>query len=248
LVFSTEKDALSVAEQLYDAQQIGKILIVENIDLRALELAVGLAQVNFPSFNFPIVSNLKCRLPFPKHERECTDKNTPKIYVACLSAYNNGHLHGLWIDATQEPEEIEDDIKWMLSWSPVVDDEPCEEWAIHDYENWMEIKINEYEDINKVSELANLVQKHGKPFVLYRNYYGNDATVEDFEEYYIGVYESEEDFVYQQWDESGQLKELEKLKISSIYINWKAIAHDWFIDSYFSIEASYQEVYVFIRH
>ena len=26
----------------------------------------------------------------------------PSIYVADLAAYNNGYLHGVWIDATQE--------------------------------------------------------------------------------------------------------------------------------------------------
>lgn len=248
LVFDSETDALSVSEQLYNFERVGKILIAENIDLRALELAVSLAQVNFPTFSFPIVSSLKCRLPFPRHERECTDENIPKIYVACLSAYNAGHLHGIYIDATQEPEEIEDDIKWMLSWSPVVHDEACEEWAIHDYENWMGIKIDEYEDISKLAKLATILEEHGEAFAIYYNYYGNDVTVEDFEEYYSGVYESKEDFVCQQWDECGQLKELEKLGISSYYINWEAIANDWFIDSYFSIETSYQEVHVFIRH
>lgn len=31
--------------------------------------------------------------------------NTPRIYAACLAAYNSGRLHGRWIDATQDPEE-----------------------------------------------------------------------------------------------------------------------------------------------
>jgi len=31
---------------------------------------------------------------------------TPQIYVACLASYNNGFLHGQWIDATQSEEEI----------------------------------------------------------------------------------------------------------------------------------------------
>jgi antirestriction protein len=247
LIFNSEIDALSVVEQLYNFERVGKILIAENIDFLALELAVSLAEVSFPAFSFPIVSSLKCRLPFPRHERECTD-NTPKIYVACLSAYNSGHLHGLWIDATQEPEDIEDDIKWMLSWSPFSDDEACEEWAIHDYENWMEIKIDEYEDISKLAKLATILEEHGKAFAIYYNYYGNDVTVEEFEEYYLGLYESKEDFVYQQWDECGQLQELEKLGISSYYINWEGIANDWFVDSYLSIETKYKEVHVFIRH
>ena len=29
-----------------------------------------------------------------------SDSN-PRIYVACLAAYNNGYLHGAWIDADQ---------------------------------------------------------------------------------------------------------------------------------------------------
>ena len=29
-----------------------------------------------------------------------TTLDTPRIYVACLAAYNNGRLHGRWIDAT----------------------------------------------------------------------------------------------------------------------------------------------------
>ncbi|MFB2772267.1 hypothetical protein ACE1AT_23710 [Pelatocladus sp. BLCC-F211] len=92
LIFESETDALSVAEQLYNVERVGNILITDSIDFAALELAASLAQVNFPAFSFPIVSNLKCRLPFPRHQRECTDENTPKIYVACLSAYNAGHV------------------------------------------------------------------------------------------------------------------------------------------------------------
>jgi len=29
-----------------------------------------------------------------------------RIYVACLSTYNNGFLHGEWIDATLEIDDI----------------------------------------------------------------------------------------------------------------------------------------------
>ncbi|NWF61729.1 MAG: antirestriction protein ArdA [Fischerella sp.] len=248
LIFKSAIDALSVAEQLYNVERVDNILITDKVDYAALELAVSLAQVSFPAFSFPIVSSLKCRLPFPRHERECTDENTPKIYVACLSAYNCGMLHGLWIDATQEPEDIEDDIKWMLSWSPVADTEACEEWAIHDYENWQNIKLDEYEDIERVSELANLLEEHGKAFAVYYQYYGNDATIEDFQERYLGQYKDEEDFVYQRWDECGTLKKLEELNINESYIDWSAIARDWFIDSYHSVEVGYKQTYVFSRH
>jgi len=52
-----------------------------------------------------------------------------RIYVASLSDYNAGRLHGAWIDATQDADEIEAEVQEMLAASP----EPiAEEWAIHD--------------------------------------------------------------------------------------------------------------------
>jgi antirestriction protein len=37
-------------------------------------------------------------------------QTTPKIYVACLAAYNSGILHGKWIEANQEAEVIQSEI------------------------------------------------------------------------------------------------------------------------------------------
>ncbi len=59
--------------------------------------------------------------------------STPRIYIACLAAYNNGHLHGAWIDADQDADQIRDAIAAMLARSPVED---AEEYAIHDYEGF----------------------------------------------------------------------------------------------------------------
>lgn len=244
IIFDSELDAVSVAEQLYNVERLDNILFIQNIDLRALNLAIALAQVKIVKRN----ASLRCMLPFPSEERECTDEETPKIYVACLSAYNAGYLHGLWIDGTQQPEDIEDDIKWMLSWSPVADTESCDEWAIHDYEFWQGIQLSEYEDIERVSELAQLLEEHGKAYAVYFQHYGNNyATEEDFKDRYLGEYEDEKDFVYQMWEECGKIQQLEELNIPSFYIDWKAIVQDWFIDSYFSIEVGLRETYVFSR-
>ena len=42
-----------------------------------------------------------------------------RIYVACLAAYNNGILHGKWIDAHQDEIAIFDEINLMLKSSPI---------------------------------------------------------------------------------------------------------------------------------
>lgn len=44
--------------------------------------------------------------------------DTPRIYVASLSDYNAGRLHGEWIDATQELDDIWAEIHAMLAKSP----------------------------------------------------------------------------------------------------------------------------------
>ncbi len=55
----------------------------------------------------------------------------PRIYVACLAAYNNGQLHGRWIKADQDVEPIQSEIADMLAISPIPH---AEEYAIHDFE------------------------------------------------------------------------------------------------------------------
>jgi len=42
-----------------------------------------------------------------------------RIYVADLAAYNAGHLHGVWIDATLELDDIQAQVRTMLAASPV---------------------------------------------------------------------------------------------------------------------------------
>jgi antirestriction protein len=37
-----------------------------------------------------------------------------KIYVACLASYNNGVLHGRWIDASSDVDEMREEVNAML--------------------------------------------------------------------------------------------------------------------------------------
>jgi antirestriction protein len=173
----------------------------------------------------------------------CND-TTPRIYVACLAAYNNGKLHGIWIDCNQDADGIWKEINAMLSSSPESD---AEEWAIHDYENWQGLLIGENESIECIAEIAELLQEHGKAFAVYCNYHNSDANAKDSQDCYVEKYESEEEFAYGFWEELGIVEQLEKLGVYSFYIDWEAVARDLFINSYFSVETGYKEVYVFSR-
>ncbi len=169
-----------------------------------------------------------------------TAQTTSKIYVACLSAYNNGHLHGEWIDANQEVHCIHEDIQKMLKCSPV----PCaEEWAIHDYEGFERLNISEYESIESVANYAQLIMEHGAAYAAYAGYIGTEyATEEGFEEAYQGEWESEEAFAEHIADETMDIPEH-----LQFYLDYEKFARDLFINDYFSEEGGNFKIFVF-RH
>jgi antirestriction protein len=125
-------------------------------------------------------------------------ESTPRIYVASLSDYNAGTLHGCWIDASQDAQTIHAAIAAMLAESR----EPiAEEWAIHDYESFGGLSLGEYESIESVAEVAALLAEHGGFFGQLVEHFGGLANLEDAKRCmddggYCGAFKSLEDYVY----------------------------------------------------
>lgn len=167
-------------------------------------------------------------------------QTTPKIYVACLAAYNNGYLHGQWIEANQDKENIYSEIKGMLLKSPITN---AEEWAIHDYEGFRGLRLSESEDIGKVVEMAAMIEEHGEAWAKFAEYEGIEyATLERFEEAYAGEWASEEDFAENLAEETMEIPQhLE------FYIDYEKLARDLFINDYYSADVESGKVYVFRR-
>ena len=143
----------------------------------------------------------------------------PRIYVACLAAYNNGCLHGRWIDATT-PDEIMAEVRAMLAASPLAG---AEEWAIHDYEGFEGASLSEYASFDTVCALAEFIGEHGRLGAKVYGYFGNDldAAVAAFEDY-AGEYRSAADFAEELTRESGT----EIPPSLDYYIDWQALARD----------------------
>jgi antirestriction protein len=142
-------------------------------------------------------------------ENETSPPPTPRIYVASLSDYNNGVLHGAWIDAAREPEDIQGDINAMLDESRQPD---AEEWAIHDYEQFGGCRIHEYDPIDVVSRIAKGIAEHGYAFAAWAEVNeGASERFEDFERAYLGHYNSLETYAFQIADDFGYNAEIAKL-------------------------------------
>ena len=116
----------------------------------------------------------------------------PRIYVASLSDYNAGRLHGCWLDASQEPSALADGVQAMLARSP----EPfAEEYAIHDYEGFGPLQLSEYESLERVAHLGRGIREHGEAFAAWAGLgTDNDLSVERFEDVYRGTWASLDEY------------------------------------------------------
>lgn len=164
------------------------------------------------------------------------------IYVACLAAYNNGKLHGCWIDATQELDEIQDQINSMLASSP---EEDAEEYAIHDYEGFGSYSLGEYEGIDSAQEVACFIEEHGEIGAELLGYY---SDIEDarkaIEESYCGCHTSVADYAQELTEDTRNIpSHLE------MYIDYERMGRDMELGGdIFTIETGYQEVHIFWSH
>jgi antirestriction protein len=127
------------------------------------------------------------------HTQDQSTNTTPRIYVASLADYNAGRLLGLWIDADQEAEAIDEEIRAMLATSPEF---IAEEWAIHDHEGFGSWSPREFESIETVATVARLIGEHGKVFAELLNHFGGDLKEAKsyMEDGYRGEYESLADY------------------------------------------------------
>lgn len=166
--------------------------------------------------------------------------NQPRIYVACLAAYNNGYLHGAWIDAAHEPWSLWQDVQVMLAASPIAG---AEEWAIHDSTGFAGVRISEHEGFETVAELAAFIIEHGSLGAALLDYFGGDlgeardATTER----HLGSYTRVADYIQEMTEEAMPIPTALRF-----YIDWEAMARDAEMSGeLFTVAVALDEVHVF---
>lgn len=178
-----------------------------------------------------------------------TATTTQRIYVASLSDYNAGRLHGSWIDLT-DVDDIDDVWKQVnailaSSHEQAITGWKAEEWAIHDYEGFGGWRISEYESFETILLVANLIANKGEAF---STFLGNDESIlsgaeyheleEMFDEAYAGEWDTFEDFAENYVEELGWAgMTAEQLEEISSCLDYGKIARDleadyWFSDGY----------------
>lgn len=164
-----------------------------------------------------------------------------RIYVACLASYNNGILHGVWIDATQSVGAINDQIAVMLNASQI---EGAEEFAIHDYEGFEGVPIFEPQSVESVVETAAFIEEHGALGGKLISHFGdlNEAR-EAMSDRYVGQYTSLEDFAQELTEDTTDIPQN-----IAFYIDYERMARDLEISDVLTIEVGFEDVHVFWSH
>ncbi len=166
-----------------------------------------------------------------------------KVYVADLAAYNNGKLHGVWIDATQALDDIQEQINVLLANSP---EDDAEEYAIHDYEGFAGYSVSEYEGIERAHEVACFIEEHGEIAGELLSHFGDsiDDAQTAIEDNYCGCYTSLADYAEELTEETTQIPEH-----LAFYIDYEKMGRDMELGGdVFTIETGYQEVHIFWNH
>lgn len=176
-----------------------------------------------------------------------TTTDTPRIYVASLSDYNSGTLHGAWIDidSTMTGDDIHELVAEMLADSPenklcqwcgasVTDHTgerasthaplpgKAEEWAIHDYDGFGGLDLGEYESFDRIAEIGAAIEEHGLDVVA--AFVGNDSSADlaSISDAYLGEWDSLADYVEDFHESCGT-----ELGALEAYIDWEKVARDW---------------------
>jgi len=198
---------------------------------------------------------------------------SPRIYVACLASYNNGCLHGAWIDADQPVDDIWSEVQAMLAASPenttcqwcgavIVStdplrwDKPCthgshlpghaEELAIHDYEGFGSLRLSEYEQLERVAAIAAGIAEHGEAFAAWLSYDDSrdPGDHQAFEDAYRGVWDSLRDYAQNYAEEVGMYDAAEKTGFAHVTVDIDMLERDLDIEMYTAPAENYH-VHVF---
>ncbi|AEV52203.1 anti-restriction protein [Rhodococcus phage RER2] len=172
------------------------------------------------------------------------------IYVASLTDYNAGVLHGDWfsLDDYADHEELTAAVEDMLSKSPTAAEEGnvAEEWAIHDYEGFGPFKLgSEWAWFDFLYALHEAFTEHGDALGAYIAGVSSDRLetpkdVEDmvsrFEEEYVGE-TNLEDYAYDYVQDCGIFDGVSETFQN--YFNYEAFARDLGCEGYTEVDYNY---------
>lgn len=163
-----------------------------------------------------------------------------RFYAACLASYNNGVLHGRWIDASSDADEMQEEVSAMLRESgfpyvtvehPETGEEvpSAEEWAIHDYED-LPSCFGEYAGLSAIAEFVEMCEEYSfdaADLSAIVSHFGTLAYAkEELKDNFVGVHESFRAYAEELADEMLSAHDIKADHPLSQYFDYEAYARD----------------------
>lgn len=147
--------------------------------------------------------------PVPTDAERAADTETPPdppmVFLADTGAYAAGVNRGRWLDATAEPEELQQAADELLASSPFKDATV----TVRHTHGFAGLELDGTEDLTTVSRLARGVATHGRAFAAYAGLTSNaDTHAADFPAIYTGSWDSLAAWAEHMVDELGWREQL----------------------------------------
>ena len=155
---------------------------------------------------------------------------SPKFYAACLDSYNNGILHGAWIDAESDVDSMQEAVAEMLAKSPM---KGAEEWQIHDWDDDSGAlsPLGETSDLDTIAQRVEALEEIESDYDesviptllswIAERQDNPDFWASDLSDAFLGTYRDAEDYAAEMTDESNIPEHILG------YVDFKAMARDW---------------------
>lgn len=150
-----------------------------------------------------------------------------KIYVGTYAKYNDGSLFGKWFDLS----DFSDKDEFIKACLELHSDEDDPELMFQDWENIPDCYISESDIGEEFWDVLNS-DVDFDAFTAFIEMRGS-GNISDFEDAFIGKYDSEEDFAEQFFDELYLHEIPDHLRN---YIDYKSFARDIFCGDYYFVD------------
>lgn len=163
-----------------------------------------------------------------------------EIAITDLADYNEGKLRFEWVDIDSFDDE--DDLGTIIKEFIEINDPSHEEWIISDYDDFPNLGENpSFEDIIKVKEAIDIINESEAAAIVgaYMNNFGGNADdLDNLEEAYAGLWDTEQDFTENLLDELGELDSIPENLRS--YFDYEKYNRDLFMTDYWSADIDHQ--------
>lgn len=169
-----------------------------------------------------------------------------QVWAGCWAAYNEGNLHGEWIEVPDSVEELQELISQMLAKSPVPG---AEEWGFFD-SCFTAFKIGENDSLESVVAKKLILDELSPDEIEALEYFDEEfegeiddisTFIDRFRDSYRGCWESEADFAENWYNDCyGEIP-----KFLQYHIDWESVWRGEFSYSGYYSGGSYKSVHIF---